>query len=74
VENKDIFRIAAINDGVHETDRGCRYACNSNKSKAESAFSRIMDIHDEIRNRLNSGNAYRRSVHNLLSSRLIQKN
>jgi hypothetical protein len=32
------------------------------------------DIHDEIKSRLNSGNAYYYSVHNLLSSRLITKN
>jgi uncharacterized membrane protein len=31
------------------------------------------DIHDEIKNRLNSGNACYYSVQNLLSSRLIQK-
>jgi hypothetical protein len=29
------------------------------------------DIHDEIKSRLNSGNAYYYSVQNLLSSRLI---
>jgi hypothetical protein len=29
------------------------------------------DIHDEIKSRLNSGNAYYHSVHSLLSSRLI---
>jgi hypothetical protein len=32
------------------------------------------DIHDEIKNRLNSGNACYYSVQNLLSSRLISKN
>jgi hypothetical protein len=32
------------------------------------------DIHDEIKSRLNSGNAYYYSVQNLLSSRLISKN
>jgi hypothetical protein len=32
------------------------------------------DIHDEIRSRLNSGNACYYSVQNLLSSRLISKN
>jgi hypothetical protein len=32
------------------------------------------DIHDEIKSRLNSGNACYHSVQNLLSSRLIQKN
>jgi hypothetical protein len=32
------------------------------------------DIHDEIKSRLNSGNAYYHSVQNLLSSRLISKN
>jgi hypothetical protein len=32
------------------------------------------DIHDEIKNRLNSGNACYHSVQNLLSSRLISKN
>jgi hypothetical protein len=32
------------------------------------------DIHDEIKSRLNSGNAYYYSVQNLLSSRLIPKN
>jgi hypothetical protein len=32
------------------------------------------DIHDEIKIRLNSGNAYHHSVQNLLSSRLISKN
>jgi hypothetical protein len=32
------------------------------------------DIHDEIKGRLNSGNAYYHSVQNLLSSRLISKN
>jgi hypothetical protein len=32
------------------------------------------DIHDEIRSRLNSGNACYHSVQNLLSSRLISKN
>jgi hypothetical protein len=32
------------------------------------------DIHDEIRTRLNSGNACYYSVQNLLSSRLISKN
>jgi hypothetical protein len=31
------------------------------------------DIHDEIKSRLNSGNAYYHSVQNLLSSRLIPK-
>jgi hypothetical protein len=33
-----------------------------------------IDIHDEIRSRLNSGNVCYYSVHNLLSSRLISKN
>jgi hypothetical protein len=32
------------------------------------------DIHDEIKSRLNSGNAFYYSVQNLLSSRLISKN
>jgi hypothetical protein len=32
------------------------------------------DIHDEIKSRLNSGNACYHSVKNLLSSRLISKN
>jgi hypothetical protein len=32
------------------------------------------DIHDEIKSRLNSGNACYYSVHNLLSSRLTSKN
>jgi hypothetical protein len=32
------------------------------------------DIHDEIRNRVNSGNACYYSVQNLLFSRLISKN
>jgi hypothetical protein len=32
------------------------------------------NIHDEIKSRLNSGNAYYFSVQNLLSSRLISKN
>jgi hypothetical protein len=32
------------------------------------------DIHDEIKNRLNSGNACYYSVQNILSSRLISKN
>jgi hypothetical protein len=32
------------------------------------------DIHDEIKSRLNSGNACYHSVQNLLSSRLISKN
>jgi hypothetical protein len=32
------------------------------------------DIHDEIKSRLNSGNACYYSVQNLLSSRLISKN
>jgi hypothetical protein len=32
------------------------------------------DIHDEIKSRLNIGNAYYYSVQNLLSSRLISKN
>jgi hypothetical protein len=32
------------------------------------------DIHDEIKNRLNSGNACYHSVQNLLSSSLISKN
>jgi hypothetical protein len=32
------------------------------------------DIHDEIKSRLNSGNAYDYSVQNILSSRLISKN
>jgi hypothetical protein len=32
------------------------------------------DIHDEIKSRLNSGNACYRSVQNILSSRLISKN
>jgi hypothetical protein len=32
------------------------------------------DIHDEIKNKLTSGNACYHSVHNLLSSRLISKN
>jgi hypothetical protein len=32
------------------------------------------DIHDEMKSRLNSGNACYYSVQNLLSSRLIQKN
>jgi hypothetical protein len=32
------------------------------------------DIHDEIKSRLNSGNACSYSVQNLLSSRLISKN
>jgi hypothetical protein len=31
------------------------------------------DIHDEVKSRLNSGNACYYSVQNLLSSRLIQK-
>jgi hypothetical protein len=31
------------------------------------------DIHDEIKSRLNSGNAYYHSVQNLLSSRFISK-
>jgi hypothetical protein len=34
----------------------------------------MYDIHDEIKNRLNLGNAYYYSVQNLLSSRLISKN
>jgi hypothetical protein len=32
------------------------------------------DIHDEIKSRLNSGNAYNYSVQNLLSSLLMLKN
>jgi hypothetical protein len=32
------------------------------------------DIHDEIKSRLNSGNAYYYSVKNILSSRLISNN
>jgi hypothetical protein len=32
------------------------------------------DIHDEIKSRLNSGNASHHSVQNLLSSRLTSKN
>jgi hypothetical protein len=32
------------------------------------------DIHDEIKSRLNSGNAFHHSVQNLLSSRFILKN
>jgi hypothetical protein len=32
------------------------------------------DIHDEIKSRLNSGNAYYYSVHNLFSSCLMSKN
>jgi hypothetical protein len=32
------------------------------------------DIHDEIKSRLNSGNAYYYSIQNLLSSHLISKN
>jgi hypothetical protein len=41
----------------------------------ETTLKNQNDIHDEIRSRLNSGNAcYYYSVQNILSSRLISKN
>jgi hypothetical protein len=40
----------------------------------ETTLTNQNDIHDEIKSRLNSGNACYYSVQNLLSSRLIQKN
>jgi hypothetical protein len=40
----------------------------------ETTLSNQNDIHDEIKSRLNSGNACYYSVQNLLSSRLISKN
>jgi hypothetical protein len=40
----------------------------------EKTLTNQNDIHDEIKSRLNSGNAYYCSVQNLLSSHLISKN
>jgi hypothetical protein len=40
----------------------------------ETTLTNQNDIHDEIKSRLNSGNAYYYSVQNHLSSRLISKN
>jgi hypothetical protein len=39
-----------------------------------SALTNQNDIHDEVKSRLNSGNACYYSVQNILSSRLISKN
>jgi hypothetical protein len=59
---------------------------NQNIRKAKESFEKVatfkylgttltnkIDIHDEIKSRLNSGNACCYSVQNLLSSRLIKK-
>jgi hypothetical protein len=53
------------------------YLPAGNKSPAPIEWTTLTnknDIHDEIKNRLNSGNACYHSVQNLLSSRLISKN
>jgi hypothetical protein len=47
--------------------------CNQKIRTANESFENQNDIHDEIKSRLNSGNACYYSVQNLLSSRLKQK-
>jgi hypothetical protein len=45
-----------------------------NSNNLRTTLTNQNDIHDEIKSRLNSGNACYSSVQNLLSSRLISKN
>jgi hypothetical protein len=47
---------------------------SSSELRKQSFYKDSYDIHDEIKRRLNSGNACYYSVQNLLSSRLISKN
>jgi hypothetical protein len=46
---------------------------SSSSSSSSSSLTNQNDIYDEIKRRLNSGNACYHSVQNLLSSRLISK-